>query len=156
MTDPNTWNVVTSGYNDNTNIGAPFPMIKLNPWQNSSVNVWISDGSGSNGIAMFDAPYGIYPGFSERNDMKSTRHFEVYPIPCDSYFTIAFLAEKEKQIQITLFNQIGQPIMKFADNVFPAGNHRIQTDVSKLPAGNYFLLFNNGDFFESGKIIIIR
>ncbi|MDD4553609.1 MAG: T9SS type A sorting domain-containing protein [Bacteroidales bacterium] len=156
MTDPNNWDVVTSGYNDNSNIGAPFPMIKLNPWQNSSVNVWISDGSGNNGIAMFDAPYGIYPGFSERNEMKCTRHFKAYPIPCDSYFTIAFLAEKEKQIQITLCNQLGQPIMKFADNVFPAGNHRIKADVSKLPAGNYFLLFNNGNFFESGKIIIIR
>ena len=64
LANPNSWNVVSQGYNDNNNLVAPYPKVDLNIVQQNGMNAWISAGTGGNGIALFDAPYSTYTGVS--------------------------------------------------------------------------------------------
>jgi len=81
LNNPDNWQVVTTGYNDDDNLSAPYPKVALDLGQKQGVNIWAKEGTGGNGVAMFDAPYSIYTGISGNNTGGLARLIGAYPNP---------------------------------------------------------------------------
>jgi hypothetical protein len=156
LANPNSWNIISQAYNDNSNVIAPYPKVKLNIGQQDGMNVWISEETGGNGIAMFDAPYSNYTGISGNSTSTLARLYGAYPNPCSNNIKIAFELKKTGKVTIHVFSIFGQLLGTVTDQAYSEGKHVVQYDVSDFPAGTYFYNFRAGDFTASGKFAVIR
>ncbi len=156
LANPNSWNVVSQGYNDNNNLTAPNPKVELNIAQQEGMNVWISEGTGGNGIALFDAPYSTYTGISKINKGALARLIGAYPNPCSNEIKIAFELKKTGKVTINVLSILGQPLGTVTDQSYSEGKHVVKYDVSNFPAGTYFYNFRVDDFTVSGKFTVVR
>lgn len=156
LANPNSWNIVSQGYNDNSSLVAPYPKVKLNFGQQEGMNVWISEGTNSNGIAMFDAPYSTYSGSSEINtDFKSIL-YGAYPNPCSTEVTIWFEIQNPEKVTTTLYD-ISNHILKISTSqTCQAGRGVVKFDISTLSPGCYFYSLSSDKFSGSGKVIVIE
>ena len=156
LANPNSWNVVSQGYNDNSNLVAPYPKVELNFAQQNGINAWISEGTGGNGIALFDAPYSTYTGVSGNNSSTTAKLIGSYPNPCSNSIKIAFELKKTENVTIDVLGIMGQPLGTVTDQTYSAGKHTVQYDVSGLPSGSYLYTVRSGDFNAIGKFTVIR
>jgi hypothetical protein len=156
LTDPNSWNVISQAYNDNNNLIAPYPKVKLNMEKEDGMNVWISEGAGSNGIAMFDAPYSTWTGVPADKTNYGTRLIGAYPNPCSTNTTIRFELQKAEKVNISICNLVGQALGTLTDQSYPAGNHELKCNISNLSPGSYIVKLMAGDFQTTGKLTVIR
>lgn len=156
LANPDSWNVISQAYNDNSNLIAPYPKVKLNIGQQDGMNAWIAEGTGGNGIAMFDAPYSTYTGISGNNTDALVRLIGAYPNPCSKLINIEFELKKEVNVNIEIVDVFGQQVGSIGTRYYSEGRHIVQYDVSDYPAGTYFYNFRIGDFIASGKFTVIR
>lgn len=156
LTSPNSWNVVSQGYNDNSNLVAPNPKVELNFAQQDGMNAWIEEGTGGNGIALFDAPYSTYTGVSGHSTGTSAKLIGSYPNPCSNSINIAFELKNAGRVTINLLGIMGQPFGTVTNQTYSAGKHVVKYDVSDLPNGNYLYNIRSGDFNAIGKFTVIR
>jgi hypothetical protein len=154
--NPNGWNIINQAYNDNTNLLSPNPKVNINFKEETGMNTWISEGTGGNGIAMFDSPYSTYTGVSENNIGTSAKLIGSYPNPCSNNIKIAFELKYFGKVIIEVMNIMGQTLGTATDQNYPAGKHIAQYDVSNLPEGNYLYKFNSGEFSAVGKFAVVR
>jgi hypothetical protein len=156
LANPNSWNVVSQGYNDNSNLVAPYPKVEVNFGNQDGMNAWISEGTGGNGIALFDAPYSTYTGVSENNIGTSAKLIGSYPNPCSNTIKIVFELKNAGRVTINVTGIMGQALGTVTDQNYPAGRHVVQYNVSGIPGGNYIYKFRSGDFTTTGKFTVIR
>jgi len=156
LTNPNSWNIISQGYNDNDNLISPYPKIKINTGQQDGMNVWNSEGTNGKGIAMFDAVLSNYTGISENNQTEGIKLYGSYPNPCSAFLNIGFELQKAEKITIDLYNIIGNPEKTITNHWYNGGNNIVTTDVSNLSSGTYIYTLEGGDFFISGKFTVLR
>jgi len=154
--DPNNWMVVSNGFNDSSNLAAPFPKVIINEDQQQAAYVWNSERTNGNGIAMFDAEYSTYTGTSEISSSQGTKLLGAYPNPCTSGVTIGFELQKSENVRISISSITGQLEKIITDRGYSQGRHEVRADVSSLPVGIYIYKFQAGEFAGTGKIVIVR
>jgi hypothetical protein len=156
LANSDSWQWITTGYNDDSNLASPYPKVILDLGQEQGANVWAKEGTGGNGVAMFDAPYSTYTGISVNNIAGNGLNCRAYPNPCNQSVIIAFELKRTEKVTIHLYNLVGQLMEVYSDQLYPAGKHEVNIDVSKLSSGSYLYILKAGDFSDSGKINIIR
>ena len=120
------------------------------------MNVWAAEGTGGNGVAMFDAPYSTYTGISGNTNGNNDRLFGAYPNPCKDFTMIDFDLKTPGKVKIELYDIYGQVVGILKDQYFTAGKHKIEFDISKYPSGTYIYEFHTSSCSVSGKLIIIK
>lgn len=156
MSNADSWQVLNSGYNDSSNLVKPYPRVVLNIAEQQGANVWAAEGTGGNGIAMFDAPYSIYTGFTENNKTDNFEIFHVYPNPCSSFVNVAFELRSTESVTISITDLLGKKMEILQDQVYHNGIYLIKCDVSHFPQGSYLLSIKTQHIIEYRKILIIR
>jgi hypothetical protein len=156
LTNPDSWNVVSSGYNDNSNLIAPYPKVRLNYEKQEGMNAWISEGTGGNGIALYDAQYLFPVGISESRTGTAGKLIGSYPNPCTNKIKIVFELKNSGKVNIEVMNIMGQTLGTITDQNYPAGKQTVQYDVSDLSEGNYLYKFRSGEFSAVGKFAVVR
>jgi len=156
MANPDSWELITSHYNDSTNIAQPNPKVRLNTLKQEGMNVWSADQPNGNGIAMFDAQYSTWTGVSDNNQAGSAKLLKAFPNPCRTAVTICFELQKAEKVSISLYNMIGQPEGVITDQNFSTGKHYVNYKVSNLPPGSYYYSFKAGVWNSNGKITVIK
>jgi len=157
MTNPDSWTVVSSCYNDSTNIIKPWPKVELSQSKQDGFNVWTQERSTGNGMSMFDATYSTYTGLEGKINENSEISIRAFPNPCDNKITMFFNLKKAEKISIRLFNTAGLCIGTVTDNFFSEGKHFINYDTSKLPQSTYYFILSTDKYsLKPGKITIIR
>lgn len=151
----NTWNVLSSGYNDSSNVSNPVPKVELNNDRQSGANVWIGNRTGGNGIAMFDAQYSTYTGVSKDNPQDAFL-VKIYPNPCKSTLTVDLKTKRAGNISIDIYNLTGQLVKKIPEYSFIPEQHGLTIDVSELPVGMYLLSVNYNGTNIYKKFSIVR
>jgi len=124
--------------------------------QERGATFWAKEGTGGNGVAMFDAQYSTYTGISVNNIASNSMNSRTYPNPCNSSVILAFELKRTEKVTVQLYNLVGQPVGLFPDQSYPAGKHQVNIDVSKFSSGCYLYTFKAGNFSYSGKINVIR
>ena len=157
MSNPDAWQVVNSGYNDNSNLSAPYPRVALNLGQQQGVNFWTGEGTGGKGVALFDAPYSTYTGISNVINTDDASIVKTYPNPCNQKMYFSFELNKSAFVSIAVQSMLGRPIGTITNRLYPEGKNTIQYDVSYLPTGFYFYKFDsNNGIKTTGTFIILR
>jgi hypothetical protein len=156
LVNPNSWTIVSSGYNDSSNLLAPHPKVELNLEQQNGVNVWTAGRAGENGIAMFDGPYNYPAGISQDHQKEFAILYGAHPNPCKDVTNIGFELKKPEKVNITLFDMYGQPIEMLTDQNYSAGKHDLRIDVSKYPSGTYIYKFQTSETVTSNRLIVVK
>lgn len=81
---------------------------------------------------------------------------KVYPNPVESSATIQFVLESSSNVEISVFNSVGQKVGMLMDEMKSAGVHQVVFDREGLDQGVYFYNIKAGDKSETHKMIFAK
>ncbi|WP_113637296.1 S8/S53 family peptidase [Nubsella zeaxanthinifaciens] len=85
---------------------------------------------------------------------ESSLKLQVFPLPTTDRLTVAFEITEEKNVQLTLFNIVGQKVLESKKDA-QKGVIIENLDVSRLPSGTYVLKIKVGDDTYTKKIMVL-
>ncbi|MGL4599087.1 MAG: T9SS type A sorting domain-containing protein [Bacteroidia bacterium] len=145
------WSAATASYNDmTTNLIAPWPQVAYDPVSSLSINAWIAEGPGSNGIAMFDAE--VANGLKEENLLLFT---DVFPNPANANTTISYNLKTSGEVQINIYNILGESIQTQTINA-TSGKNQTTLNIENLPDGVYMIQIQIGTSIATKSLVIVR
>jgi hypothetical protein len=156
LTDPDGWEVVSPGYNDNANLFMPEPRLALNYEKQTCMVSWNAEMNTGKGAAMYDAEYIYYTGIQGNENPEQCLRLKTYPNPCSSIVTIEFEMQTNEKTEIALFDLLGKPVRQLCNRWFPPGRNIIKTNISDLPEGSYVCRLICGKGSGSAEIILIK
>jgi len=79
-----------------------------------------------------------------------------YPNPFNPSTTIEFGLPKESQVQIAVYNILGQQVAMLVNGSMKAGNHRISFNASRFASGVYFYVMRAGEKTFKQKMLLMK
>ncbi len=84
-----------------------------------------------------------------------------YPNPFNSSTEIILSIPKESQVSLTIYNLLGQTVIRPLDEILPAGEHNFlwdgkDSEGKELPSGLYFYRLSTGEFSAAKKMTIVK
>ncbi len=79
-----------------------------------------------------------------------------YPNPFNPSTTIRFAIPKTSNVNLTVYNVLGQRIETLANKVLSAGTYNVMFDASKFSSGIYFYTLKTGNYLMTKKMILLR
>ena len=155
LANPGVWNILTTAYNDSPDIAAPYPKVEVNLGNQQGANVWVKEGTGGNGIALYDAPTHYWTGISGNNATKENWSLQIYPNPCISNIIVDFELQKASNVTIAIYNLVGQAAGMITNQDYSSGKHELKCSVNLLP-GSYLCSYKTDDFLTTQKLMVIR
>jgi hypothetical protein len=156
MTEPDNWNVISTGYNDDANLVSPHPQVVMDFGKQTGVNAWIGMREGGNGASMFDSPYTYYTGDQEQDSDKNKLKIKIFPNPASELTILEFELPTAANVRVKLQNTLGQSFPVFIEAKYATGKHQIKVNISQYDAGIYFLTIHADDTFSSKKLLVLR
>jgi serine protease len=80
----------------------------------------------------------------------------IYPNPVSRTATVTYQLEKNFQVELSLYNMMGEKVKSFSAGKQSQGEHKITIDASAFPKGNYFIQLNAGGTIEVRKMVITK
>ncbi len=112
-------------------------------------NTWIGDTTNVGASSIGDGD-----GYGHMASSYELR--QNYPNPFNPVTTIAFSIAKAGNVEISVFNMLGQNIMTIANEKMDAGTHQVKFDGASLASGIYFYSIKTGDFLKTRKMILLK
>ncbi|MCL5020859.1 MAG: choice-of-anchor D domain-containing protein, partial [Bacteroidetes bacterium] len=105
-----------------------------------------------------DIKHVVIQGISGRTNGIPDKFYlsQNYPNPFNPTTTIEFGLPKEAQVQIAVYNVLGQRVAVLVDAVMKAGNHRIAFNASRLASGVYFYVMRAGENIFKHKMLMMK
>lgn len=145
LADANAWTTSASQYNDIAPGTNPYPRLAYNPSEKGTTAVWTRKGTGTNGVALFDASYtAVYVGLDSNNE--PVLHISAYPNPTSNYLYVQL--DGIEQANLLLIDNNGQVI-----ETYNAITNNQMISLETLPNGIYFLQFTQNGKSVTKKII---
>ncbi len=79
-----------------------------------------------------------------------------YPNPFNPVTSINFNLPKACQVDLSVFNILGQKVATVADGQFEAGMHTVQWNAEQCASGIYFYKIQAGEFTDSRKMLLLK
>lgn len=79
-----------------------------------------------------------------------------YPNPFNPTTTINYRLAKVSDVQLVVFNSLGQKIKTIVNTRQPAGEYQINFDASDLASGVYFYRIKAGNFVKVNKMLLMK
>lgn len=79
-----------------------------------------------------------------------------YPNPLKLSTTIAFTLRHPSDIQLEVFDLLGNRVRVLENGFKSSGEHEITFDATGLPSGVYFYTLSAGDFTQTRKMVVLR
>jgi len=79
-----------------------------------------------------------------------------YPNPFNSATTIEFALPEDGEVKIAIYDILGRRISEPLSDFIPAGNHKINIDMSDFPSGLYFYVLSADNITISKKMIFLK
>lgn len=77
----------------------------------------------------------------------------VYPNPVVNTSTVSFYNKKETRVAVRVYDANGALVNTVADKIYPAGQHQLNVDCSRLVKAVYFIRVERGGKYETLRII---
>jgi len=155
LTEPDSWNIISAGYNDTPDLSHPQPGIALDLMKQSGMTSWIAERPGGNGEAFMDAPFIYYAGVQDEQTSTSPG-CRAFPNPASTEITFEFELPAPGTITLSIHSTLGQPAGASVHKGCSAGKQQLRYDVSQLPAGLYFYTLRTNTGVTSGKVVVSR
>jgi hypothetical protein len=79
-----------------------------------------------------------------------------YPNPFNPTTTITYTLPKSSNVEIAIYNLLGQKVREVVNARMDAGKHRVKFDGSSLSSGIYFYVLKAGDFTATKKMLLLK
>lgn len=79
-----------------------------------------------------------------------------YPNPFNPTTTIRFAVKESGYVTLTVYNALGEEVMKLVDNEMDAGNHSLSVGAAGLTSGVYFYRLEVNGFTAVRKMILLK
>ncbi|MFZ4521089.1 MAG: T9SS type A sorting domain-containing protein [Bacteroidales bacterium] len=155
LDNPDTWNLVTLGYNDSGILKSPWPKVCIDNGNHMAINVWTKESNTGNGVALFDASYIPATGIGQQNQ-ESSLFISLSPNPCSSEVNVNFGLKTRALVKLLISNMVGQIVGTELEQTYEPGLYHVKYDVTKYPSGIYLCSFTIGSVTKSRKISIVR
>jgi hypothetical protein len=100
------------------------------------------------------AYYGDEATGLENNDLSIT-NMQVYPNPASGNIIVSFDNSSGTEVNISLLNQLGQPVLSITNLYNTSGTSQEQIDISGIPAGIYYVQISNKEkIMQTQKLLI--
>ncbi|MTI89590.1 MAG: T9SS type A sorting domain-containing protein [Balneolaceae bacterium] len=98
----------------------------------------------------------IEPGDDANGLPKKFNLYQNYPNPFNPTTTISFDLPLQSQVQLTIFNILGQRVANLIDDELSAGTHTYEWDASRLSSGVYIYRLSTTDQVFVKKLTVIK
>ncbi len=79
-----------------------------------------------------------------------------YPNPFNPSTTIRFSIPKSAEVNLRIFNLLGEEVATLVSGHRDAGTHTVQWDATGQPSGVFFCRLRAGEFVETRKLVLLR
>ncbi|MEK9135760.1 MAG: T9SS type A sorting domain-containing protein, partial [Bacteroidota bacterium] len=79
-----------------------------------------------------------------------------YPNPFNPATLITYSLPRASQVQLKVFNTLGQEVAVLVDAQQDAGVYRTEFDGTHLPSGTYFYRLTAGEFSQGKKLLLVK
>ena len=79
-----------------------------------------------------------------------------YPNPFNPVTTIGFTIPKTINVNLTIFNILGEEVVTLHSGSLYSGSHTYQWDASQYAGGVYFYRLEAGEYVETRKIVLLK
>jgi len=102
-----------------------------------------------------------YPGSSSVEETegisKTYSIVSAYPNPFNASTNVKISLNEATDLELKVFNLVGQEVMFLSGGIYPAGTSVINLDASSLPTGNYYLrVSSNGDIIGGKNLVLLK
>ena len=87
---------------------------------------------------------------------KDFRLYQNYPNPFNPSTKVEYQVPRNSLVKISLYNVLGEEVMKLLDAEKPAGQYQLVINAQDLPGGIYFYTLRSGNFSQSKKMLLVR
>ncbi len=78
-----------------------------------------------------------------------------FPNPSEGAIQVQFKIAEESDVNLSLYNEVGQLVQNILDKHMPVGNYKYSVDLERLPDGVYILTLKTEKQFLDSKLLII-
>jgi hypothetical protein len=156
LSNPNSWNFNSEGYNDSPDLSEPRPKLCINPVEQSGACVWIRESDNKIGQAMFDAHYSTYTGVADRNVDIDDLNLSLFPNPATTHITVSFDLSQNERVSISLYDMLGRSVGVLENSDFCSGRHSINYDLRNIPEGVYLLILSTNHETLSKHLLLTK
>ena len=105
------------------------------------------------------SPIGIEP--ISNNIPNEYRLYQNYPNPFNPVTKIKFSIPKNADgkselTSLKIYDILGREITFPVNEILSAGEYEIEWNAEKFPSGVYFYTLKNGEFSETGKMVLVK
>ncbi len=79
-----------------------------------------------------------------------------YPNPFNPTTTIRFALDREYQVDVVIFNSLGEKITSLLSDRMASGSHELLFDARGLPSGVYYCRLSAGNREEVQKMLVLK
>lgn len=79
-----------------------------------------------------------------------------YPNPFNATTQFSFNLNRQSNVQLKLYNTLGQEVASLVNNVLEAGPHTVAFDATELTSGLYFARMSAAGLTETRKVILLK
>jgi hypothetical protein len=79
-----------------------------------------------------------------------------YPNPFNPVTTIAFDLPQAGNVELKVFNMLGQTVAELINEALPAGTHTVNFNATGLASGSYFYTLNTGSQLLTKQMVLVK
>jgi len=79
-----------------------------------------------------------------------------FPNPFNPITNINYSVPMRNNVELVIFNTLGEKIRILVNEVKNAGNYNVTFDASNLPSGVYFYRISAGEFIQTKKLLLLK
>jgi len=150
---PDNWTLITPGFNDDTTLTNPSPILGLNVGLKQEVVTWTKVGSNNNNVALFDALY-LITGDDQISYPSNSFSVSAWPNPCAHNLNIAVTLEHSTELKITLYSILGTPVVLITDKELKKGIYFFNLSCDNIACGQFLLNIRTNSSVRNVCVIV--
>lgn len=129
---------------------------------NDSVHFWVGIAVGSDETQLInnmEQAYAKYSTLTSVDDELKPISYQLkqnYPNPFNPKTMIEFIIPEKQNVDLSVYNALGQKIKTLINEELEAGKHFIEFDGADLTSGIYFYQLKAGQFISTKKMVLIK
>ena len=90
------------------------------------------------------------------SNLLNFRLYQNYPNPFNNATVLSFTLRERAEVELTVYNTLGQPVYRLGPGVREAGRHSVRFRADHLSSGVYYAVLRADGYEQSVKMLLIR